>query len=378
MQVRELAVDRVVLADSVLAGATVRIADGRIVEVTADPAPAGGRAPGGTLLPGFVDLQVNGGGGRTTAEATDDALAAVARATQAGGAAAFLPTLITAPWPQLLQQVAAVASWCARRQQKPAADEARPLGLHVEGPFLEVPGAHDQCAFVDPTDRRVDELLAAAAGQLRLVTLASSRDGAAAAVRRLRAAGVVVALGHVADPRGFADCVDAGATLVTHLFNAMGPLHHREPGIAGRALDERRLACALIVDGAHVHPAMVRNAFAVLGPDRTVLVTDATAATGMPDGEFRLAAEAVRSTDGVVRDARGNLAGSALTMARAATNFLAMEPRAGTWTLARLCAANPARLLGLDDLGVLAPGRRAEFTRIDADGSVSVVRFGRD
>lgn len=370
MQATELAADRAVLPQVVAVGARIAVRDGRIEAVDCAPPSATVQRFAGTLLPGFVDLQVNGGGGRSVEEATADALDTVARAVWQGGAVAFLPTLITAPWERLLQQVAAVAAWLPRA----TADGAEPLGLHVEGPFLEVPGVHDPACFLDPTAARIDQLLAAANGTLKLVTLASSRNGAPAAVARLRAHGVAVALGHVGDPRGLRECVDAGATLVTHLFNAMGPLHHREPGVAGLALDEPRLSCALIADGAHVHPAMLRNAFAVLGPDRTILVSDAAAAMGMPDGAFTLGGATVHATGGVVRDAQGRLAGSALTMGQAATNFARFAPNASPWSLGRLCATNPARAIGAEAHGSIAIGKRAAFSLLRADGSVVAVR----
>lgn len=337
---------------------------GRVTSVASDAQAAA--EVDALLLPGFIDLQVNGGGGRDVAEATAEALDAVADATWRGGAVAFLPTLTTAPWADLLDQVQRVAVWIDTWRGQ----GAEPLGLHVEGPFLEVAGAHDASAFLDPTPARVDALLAAARGRLALLTLAPGRPGAPAAVARLRAARVAVALGHAASPHQLDACAEAGAQLVTHLFNAMGPLHHRDPGVAGLALDDARLTCSLICDGVHVHPAMVRNAFAVLGPDRTLLVSDAVAAAGRPDGTFRLGAHEVIARDGSVRRADGTLAGSALTMSEAVRRFAAfLGPRCGPWTLGRVAATNPARLLGREDVGSIAPGMRACFTLRHADGS---------
>jgi len=367
----ELIVDRAVLPDIVIAGARVTVTDGKVVAVDASSGGATARRLAGTLLPGLVDLQLNGAGGRSVDEATAAALDTVAAAVFAGGAVAFLPTLITAPWPRLLEQIAAVSKWIGSWNGQ----GAEPLGLHVEGPFLDRAGAHDSRLFLDPTPERIDQLLAAAAGRLRLLTLSSSRPGAAAATARLLAAGTTVAIGHVAASAGFCECVAAGARLVTHLFNAMGPLHHREPGVAGLALDTAALSCALIVDGAHVHPAMVRNAFAILGPDRTVLVTDAVAAAGQPDGEYTLAGATVTLHAGVVRDAQGHLAGSALVMAQAARNFLATVPTAGPWTLARIAATNPAALVGAAAYGTLTAGKRAAFTLLGDDGSLQAARF---
>lgn len=368
--VTEIVVDRLVQPDTISAGMRIECHDGRIRAIDRRPAGPTARRLSGTLLPGFLDLQVNGGGGHSVDEATPAALDAVAAASFTGGAAAFLPTLITAPWDRLLQQVAAVASWIRAWNGQ----GAEPLGLHLEGPFLDSPGVHDASCFVDPTPQRVRELLAAANGTLRLVTLANSRSGAAAATAQLSAAGCAVALGHVTSTTGFHDCIAAGASMVTHLFNAMGPLHHRDPGIAGLALDDRRVHSCLIVDGAHVHPAMVRNAYAILGPHRTVLVSDAVAAAGMPDGDYQLAGQRVIARGGVVRDAQGRLAGSALTMAVAARNFLSYVADAGPWTLARTAATNAARLIGAADFGSIAIGQRAAFTLLGDDGSIATIR----
>ncbi len=142
---------------------------------------------------------------------------------------------------------------------------------------------------------------------------------------------------------------------------------------AALALDDARVSCPLICDGVHVDPVMVRNAFAILGPDRTVLVTDSVAAAGMPDGEYHLSGVRVVAENGVVRDTRGRLAGSALSMAMAAQNFLRFAPRAGVWTLARVASTNPARLVGANDRGTIAVGQRAAFTLLGDDGSVTCV-----
>ena len=371
MSTIEWAFDRVVLPEVVRADARVTATDGQVTAVTgSQPAEGAAQRVEGTAMPGFVDLQVNGAGGRSVDEATPEALDVVAEAVWSGGAVAFLPTLITAPWTELLRQVRDVAAWCRAW----SGQGAEPLGLHVEGPFLTAPGAHDPSCLVAPTPARVDELLAAADGQKLLVTLANAADGAAAATRRLVEAGATVALGHCERADGFEACVDAGATAVTHLFNVMGRMHHREPGLATLALDEDRLTCPLIVDGVHVSPTMVRNAFRVLGPRRMALVTDAVGAAGMPDGRYTLAGMEVTAEGGVVRDGEGNLAGSALTMAQAAQRFLEFVPDVGPWTLARLASANPADLIGAERFGAVGVGRRAAFTVIGPDGSLRAVR----
>jgi len=363
----EWLVDRVVLPDRVLAGVRIAAVEGRIVAIDRMAAGPAAVRLRGTLLPGLLDLQVNGAGGRSVQEATTAALDTIAAAVWRGGATGFLPTLITAPFPTLLEQIAAVAQWSRTWNGR----GAQPLGLHLEGPFLTTAGAHDPAHFLDPTPERLEALLAVAGDQLRLVTLAPARAGAAAATAWLRQRGVAVALGHCDSTAGFADCVAAGANAVTHLFNVMGRMHHREPGLAALALDEPRLLCPLIADGVHVHPTMVRLAYRILGPDRMLLVTDAMAAAGMPEGQYELGGSTVTARQGIVRDAHGNLAGSALTMADAARNFLHWLPEAGPWTLARVAAHNPAQLCGIADLaGSLGVGRTARCTLFGDDGTV--------
>ena len=367
---REWIVDRAALPHLVQAGTRIASEDGRIAAIDQTEATPHAKRLPGTLLPGFIDLQVNGAGGHSVDEATPEALDAVAKAVWDGGATAFLPTLITAPWSNFLGQIEKVAKWIENWDGQ----GAEPLGLHLEGPFLSTPGAHAAEHFLDPTPERLQELLNAARGKLRLLTLGNAREQAASATRQLTKAGVTVALGHCDSSEGFTTCVNAGATAVTHLFNVMGRLHHRDLGPAALALDDERVACPIIVDGVHVAPTIVRSAYKVLGPDRTILVTDSVGAAGMKDGTYSLAGIEVTAKNGVVRDENANLAGSALTMAMAARNFLSYIESAGPWTLARVASSNPAQLIGASSHGAIAPGKRAAFTLLGDDGTISCVR----
>jgi len=352
--------------DQLVEGEGVLVEDGRILEVGSGLSADTEETLEGTLLPGAIDLQVNGAGGRSVEEATPDALEVVAETVRAGGATAFLPTLITAPFDTLLDQVRAVASWCSAYD----GPGARPLGLHVEGPFLEVAGAHDAEHFTDPTPERVEALLEASAGALRLVTLAPPREGAVEATSTLTEAGVCVSIGHVADTTNFPACVEAGATLATHLFNTMGGLHHRDDSVASRVLDEDRLTACLIADGHHIGDAMLRNAWRILGPERTILVTDSVAAAGQPDGEYLLGGLSVTKSGGTVRTPEGALAGSILVMSDAVRHAQNTLSELSPVDLSRLTSGNPARLLGDDSRGRLAPGTRAEFSLLGADGGL--------
>ena len=361
--------DALVEAGGISLGKSVLVEHGRVRSVGyLEPSAAAQTVRvEGTLLPGFVDLQVNGMGGRGCDEDAPGALDTVALAVARGGGAAFLPTLITAPFASLVERTRRLALWIAGYR----GPGATPLGIHLEGPFLEASGAHDQSAFVDPTPQRLAALYEAARGTLKLVTLAPARAGAVEAVRWLRARGVQVAIGHAESVEHFTACIEAGAGMATHLFNAMGRLHHRQPGIAGMVLDDARVAPSLIVDGAHVHPAMVRNAFRCIGVDRAILVTDAVSAAGMPDGDYELSGLRVHAKAGVVTDGQGRLAGSALTMARAARNFLDFVPECGAWTLARVAAANPARVIGVErEWGEIAPGMHARFAVLERRGAI--------
>lgn len=348
---------------------------GKIVEVCTE-----GGIPGtethseadveGTLLPGWIDLQVNGSGGRGVHEATPEALDAVAVAAFEGGAACFLPTLITARFEELLERTRAVGRWIRERRKVPRAGQATPLGLHLEGPFLEVGGAHDVNHFVDPTPARVEALLEAAQGELALVTLAPARVGAARAVEMLVAEGCAVFLGHAHRTEAFGACVDAGARGVTHLFNAMSGLHHRDPGIVGATFDDPRVAASLIVDGHHVHPSVVRTALRCLGPERLILVTDAMAAAGMPDGDYELGPDhRVRLEGGAVRDTEGRLAGSALSLAAAVRCLGEILGEVDPRVVAAATSRNPARVLADAQRGSIAVGMRAEFAVLSPDGS---------
>ncbi|MFO1055303.1 MAG: N-acetylglucosamine-6-phosphate deacetylase [Planctomycetota bacterium] len=350
----------------------VQVRDGRITRVDCDVRGTGTHATfDGVMLPGPIDLQVNGMGGVGFDAGDPRAFDHAARAVLAGGATSFLPTLITAPIEVLCRRAAALARWL---DAGPAPDGAIPLGIHLEGPFLEVAGAHDPRAIAEPEPRAVEALIDACGGHLALMTLAPGLRGAVDAIRRLRAAGAAVAIGHAHGTDTFDAAVDAGASLVTHLFNAMSPVHHREPGVAALALDERRLTCCLICDGHHVHPSVLRIAWRVLGRARTVLVTDAIGAAGMPDGDYELSGSPVTSVGGVVRDREGRLAGSSLTMSEACARFARFVPGVDDVDLAAICSTNAARALGAVDLGGIAPGMRACFAFRRDDGSLQSVR----
>jgi len=344
----------------------VAVHGGAITEVGEGPPPA---TPDldlafGVLVPGLVDLQVNGYYGVDLADCDPGGWALVAGRLPETGTTAFLPTFITAPVATL-----ATGLRSAKKAAEAATTGARVFGVHLEGPFLSPAraGAHRREWMVPPSPAAVAELLDAGQGLLRLVTLAPEIDGALAAVATLTAAGVLVSVGHSdATAAEVAAAAAAGARMVTHLFNAQRGLHHREPGVAGQAMTDHRLTCGLIVDLSHVSAAACRIAFAA-APGRICLVTDAAACAGMPPGRYLLGGEPVELPPGGGAPLRpdGTLAGSALRMDRAVANAVGL----GLGLADAVAAATriPADLIGRPDLGRLAAGAAADLAWLGDD-----------
>jgi N-acetylglucosamine-6-phosphate deacetylase len=320
--------------------AWIAIEDGRIVASGAGTPPGDAVDLGDAwVAPGFIDAQVNGTGAVDFASATVEQIVAAVDTLVASGTTGLLPTLCSAPldaYAAMLERLEAV------RTQRPDAV----IGVHLEGPFLGgAPGAHpvELVRGVDLDWLR--ELCDRHGDLIRFVTLAPEADPNGAAIELLTERGILVALGHsTVDFDGAKRAVDAGARVATHLFNGMGPLHHRAPGLAGTALTDERLVPSLIADFVHVHPAMVQLALAARAD--AVLVSDA-----------------VRETDTTLAD--GTLAGSKITMADAVCNVgsLGFAPARAI----RYATGNPARVLGLSDRGRIAPGTRADLVALDPE-----------
>jgi N-acetylglucosamine-6-phosphate deacetylase len=349
-------------------GVSAAFVDGQLVpgEITLEgdrvqsvglPPARGGRI----AAPGLVDIQVNGFAGVDLMAGDVEDLRDLARALARHGVTAFLPTLITAAatdTDRALERLAtAFASDAAR------ADGARSLGVHLEGPYISPRrlGTHP------PQHRRDPDLVELESWRRRAdvvaVTLAPELPGALGMVKTLAADGVLVSLGH-SDATAYEahTAFDAGARSATHLFNAMSPLHHREPGLPGAALARGDVTIQMVLDGHHLAPDVVRLSWAA-APGRVVLVTDATAAAGQPDGRYALAGVSLDVTDGAVRNSDGTLAGSALTLSDAVKNAvdLDLDPAA----VLSAVTETPAALLGRDDVGRLRPGGRADIAVFD-------------
>ncbi len=362
--------------EGLVPGRALLLADGTIRDIVADDAiPVTARITrlaGGTLAAGFIDLQVNGGGGVMFNDApTAATIAAIGRAHRAFGTTGFLATFISGARADMARAVTAV---------REAMDSGEPgvLGIHFEGPHINPArrGAHDGRAIRPPAEGDIDLLASLGAGRT-LVTLAPECV-TPADIAALAARGVIVAAGHSeADADTMDTAMAHGLTGVTHLFNAMGPLGHREPGAAGAALTRDRLACGIIADGVHVHWDVLRLAWRAKPRGTLFLVTDAMAPVGAPDaGVIRIGNETVRTVGGCLRLADGRLAGSLLNMGQAVRNCVmhAGIPLADALAMA---AAYPADFLGLgESRGRLAPGLRADLVWLDDDLRVRATWIG--
>ena len=323
-----------------------------------------------TVAPGFVDIHIHGAGGHDVMEADPDALDRITQTIARYGTTAFVATTVTASPDDTCRSLEALARTAAkqsRNQSDCAEPAAELLGIHFEGPFISPVrrGVHPPEWIAPASPELLGRLLAAAGGAARILTLAPELDGALDLVDRARAAGLVVALGHTNATYDEAiAAIQRGARHAVHVFNAMRPFSHRDTGVLGAVLTRPEVTAEVIADGVHVDAAALQILLAAKGTDRVILVSDATAATGMPDGNYRLGTFEVSVSGGVCRDAEGRLAGSTLTLDRAVRRMVALGvPLAEALRMATL---NPARRLGLEARkGVIAPGADADLVFLD-------------
>jgi N-acetylglucosamine-6-phosphate deacetylase len=332
----------------------------------------------GILAPGFIDIHIHGGAGHDVMEAATDALPPVERLLAAHGVSSYFPTTVTAPIDATLSALARLADAIESAERNPQAGDlqkdglrARPLGIHLEGPFIshQRRGVHPPEDLLAPSFAAFDRFWQAARGHIRVLTIAPELPGALEVIAAAAARGVCVSLGHSdadlnAARAGFA----AGARHATHTFNAMRPLEHRDPGILGEVLTDSRLSADIIADGIHLDPVIVQLFLKAKGADAAVLITDATAATGMPDGRYRLGTLDVEVKDGRCMSG-GRLAGSVLVMDRAVRNVMQFAQ----WDLqqaVRLATLNPARVTEAKNLGSLKAGAVADLVVLSPGGEV--------
>ncbi len=354
----------IVAQNTLLNGATITIEGDRIVAITALDGTTSEAIDlrGGWLVPGFIDTQVNGGGGvLLNDQPTVEGIAAIGAAHAPYGTTAFMPTLIS-DTPDV------IAATLDAMDAAILAGVPGVVGAHIEGPCINPArkGIHDPAKFRRLDDAMIELLIRPRKGRV-MVTLAPELTDPAS-IARLVAGGVIVSAGHTdADYDTIVKAVGAGLTGITHLFNAMSPLLHRAPGVVGAALDDRSVYCGLIADGLHVHDAALRLALNARPHDRLMLVSDAMPSVGAVDKDFRLQGRLIHVEDGKCFGEDGTLAGSDLDMAGAVRNFVA-RTRANVATAAAMAATNPAAFLGLShERGALAPGLRADWVALTAD-----------
>jgi N-acetylglucosamine-6-phosphate deacetylase len=324
--------------------------------------------PDATLVPGYFDVHIHGAMGHNTMEGTDEAFDTIGKFLSTCGVAAYLPTTVTAPIDMTLRALEGIAQQIERGD----IGGARPLGIHLEGPFLSHSKRGVQPAeyLQAPSIELLQRFWEASRGHIVLMTVAPELPEAIPFIETAVRLGIRVSLGHsnATTPEAEAG-VAAGAVSATHTFNAMRPLDHREPGLLGVVLDEPHLYAELICDGIHVDPLLVRLFHKAKTPDRGILVTDAIAATGMPDGIYKLGTMNVTVADGKCMF-EGKLAGSVLTLDRAVRNFVKFT-NASYGVAAHYASANPAHMTGFGETyGELAPGRKADITVLTPAGEV--------
>ncbi|WP_327662199.1 MULTISPECIES: N-acetylglucosamine-6-phosphate deacetylase [unclassified Streptomyces] len=367
----------------VLAGAKVVLPTGTVTDgrVIVDGRKIAGSAPedaetvdltGHWVVPGFVDMHNHGGGGASfTSGAIDEILTGV-RTHQQHGTTTIVASFVTGDMDFLVQRAGLLSE---------LAEHGEIAGIHFEGPFISPcrKGAHDETLLRDPDPAEVRKLIDAARGQAKMVTLATELPGGIDSVRLLSEHGVIAAIGHTdATYEQTAAAIDAGATVATHLFNAMPPLGHRDPGPIAALLEDDRITVELINDGTHLHPAALELAFHHKGAEKVAFITDAMDAAGFGDGRYMLGPLEVEVKDSVARLVEGgSIAGSTLTLDRAFKRAVTID-KLPVEDVVRAISANPAQLLGMyDTVGSLEPGKDADLVVLDAEFEVKgVLRKG--
>ena len=316
---------------------------------------------GDYLLPGFVDVHIHAFMGMDMMQG-EEAVRHMSRKLKMHGVAAFLPTTMSLDPESTKQALAGVRAV----MERPEKDGAKVLGAHMEAPFLnpERAGAQRAEFFCLPTMENWQLYTGPHASAVKLVTLAPELPGAEEMIAFLTKQGIAVSAGHTsAKAEQLHQAADCGLNHITHLFNAQTPLNHRAPGVPGAALTDERIFCEMIADGIHLHPDILRLVWRCKGREKTVVVTDAMEAAGMPEGEYQLGGQAVYVKNGAARLTDGTLAGSTLTLARAVSNLISMgiPPE----DAACMVSKTPAQSLGLEEYGEIRPGAPAVFARFD-------------
>ena len=375
---------RLVLPRRVVERASVLIERDRILRInTEQESPEAGSVQdlnGLTLFPGFIDAHIHGAVGIDTMEASENGLASVSQFLSTQGVTGWLPTLVPGPKEEYARAIDSIVE-LMRSQRGPGRSQgARVLGVHYEGPFVNTA----QCGalrsehfktYSGPTD--IDSLPAPDVPHVvRMMTLAPEIEGGIDLVRELSRRGWIVAIGHTRAGITVLDRAhEAGAHHMTHFMNAMPSLHHRAPGPVGWALSRSDVRCDIVADGIHLDPFVLRLLLRIKGADRLSLISDAIAAAGKGEGEYRIWGETITVRNGRTSNSRGSIAGSVITMLDAVRMMLSLG--APEVEVARMAATNPARLLRIDNTcGSIVVGKRADLVALDKQGNLRLTLVG--
>jgi N-acetylglucosamine-6-phosphate deacetylase len=334
---------------------------------------------GATLLPGFIDVHIHGAVGVDTMAASKDDLVRVSKFFATQGVTGWVPTLVPAPDSDYRKAVSAIEAVMNQQAAQETPTGARVLGVHYEGPFVNAA----QCgalrashfkSFSSPTD--IEALPTPnLPGAVRMMTLAPEVEGGIDLTHELVSRGWVVSLGHTrADIERLEEAFAAGAHHLTHFMNAMPPLHHRTPGPVGWGLHKTEVTFDLIADGIHLDPFVLKLLLQIKRPDRMMLISDSIAAAGQGNGDYDIWGETISVRDGRTSNVRGSIAGSVITMLDAVRMMRSLN--ASEVETARMASTNPARLLGLEQLGSIAMGKDADLVALDQQGAVKLTMIG--
>lgn len=367
---------RIVTDKIMMERGSVRIENGKIIDVYEGvPSQTEGTSvengEGHLLIPGMIDVHIHGANGYDMMDGTTRSIEEVSKTCAMTGCTSFLATSVSSTLQDLLQMIGNVKRVTGREPG------AKIVGIHTEGPYLNVKrkGMQNEAYIRHPDSEEMDQIIEAAGEQLKMVTIAPELPGGMALVSTLREHGVIVAIAH--SDATYEEAIEAferGASHITHCFNGMRPIHHRDPGLIVAAFEQPQVSLQSIVDNVHLHPAIVRLMHQIKGPDKIVLITDALQAMGMGDGEYHFGGHQVSVVEGVARLKDGTLASSTVTMNEALKNTV--ELGISLQDAVTMASRTPADLLGLSRKGRIAPGADADLVLLDEQFQVVWTMIG--